>query len=91
MTWGVKEVEVGDVKEVGHARGALLAKHASTLSAVMATFEKREWHTAEEVVACGCQCIWLPEVPGEEDGEVLVGARGGWGGEMEAAGGGRAR
>lgn len=35
MTWGMKEVEVGDVKEVGHATGALLAEHASTLSAVL--------------------------------------------------------
>lgn len=87
----MKEVEVGDVKEVGHATGALLAEHASTLSAMMATFQKREWHTTEEVIASGCKCIWLPQVLGEEDGEMLVGARGRWGGEMETASGWWAR
>lgn len=71
---------------MGDARRALVAKHASTLSAVMTTFEKRKGHATEKVVTSGRQRVRLPERLGETDGKMFVGAEGGWGRGMGSPG-----
>jgi hypothetical protein len=74
VAWWMEEREIGGVEQGGGARGARVAEHATAFAAMVLALEERERNATVEVVAGGGSGVGLPEIPVEEDGEMLVGA-----------------
>jgi hypothetical protein len=59
----MKEIEIGNVKQMSRTGGALVAKNATALSAMMTPFKDRELDVAIKIITCSSERIRLPEAP----------------------------
>jgi len=78
VAWWVKEIKGGHIQEMGEPGRAAVAKHTTTLSAMVATFKDRKFDATVKIVAGSGKRVGLPQVLGEEYSKVFVGTRGRW-------------
>lgn len=74
IAWGKQEVEVGGIEQSGLAPSAGCTVDATTLSAMVPALKDVERHATVVVVAVGSICVWLPEMFGKQNSQMLVDA-----------------
>lgn len=75
---GEEEGEFGSVEEGGGPGGAGLTVNTATLTAMVFPLPYREARAAGVLVAARGKLVGLPQMAGNEDGEVLVPSALGW-------------